>query len=203
MRKLIITILLLTSLNTLVFSQQTEIGLKIENDVRWVSNELVFVKEAPDESSEVKSNIPVFTEVYVQEKEGGYVFVLYRKQGMERVILQSESRLDDLYHSGWVKEESLTMRPPTAIDRQRHQSQIRRETFVNNNPAISETFKSKILNGRVSIGMSKEMVIASLGEPIRINRTVTSNTTVEQWIYQGRMYLYIENGVLNSYQDTQ
>jgi hypothetical protein len=56
------------------------------------------------------------------------------------------------------------------------------------------------------IGMTKDQVARALGQPARVNRTVKANSISEQWIYEfsGRtMYLYIEDGILRSYQDSR
>jgi hypothetical protein len=53
---------------------------------------------------------------------------------------------------------------------------------------------------KIALGMTKEMVIDSWGEPKDINRTVGSWGIHEQWVY-GSAYLYFENGILTSWQD--
>lgn len=53
----------------------------------------------------------------------------------------------------------------------------------------------------IQIGMTKEMVIDSWGQPDDINRTVGSWGTHEQWVYGVGQYLYFENGKLTSWQD--
>lgn len=58
-----------------------------------------------------------------------------------------------------------------------------------------------ILQNKVSIGMSKEMVKESWGIPEDINRTITENCTYEQWDYGNGNYLYFENGKLTAIQD--
>lgn len=53
---------------------------------------------------------------------------------------------------------------------------------------------SKILNGKVLVGFSEEMVLLSWGKPKKINRT----SYRDQWVYDGQ-YLYFENGKLESF----
>lgn len=60
---------------------------------------------------------------------------------------------------------------------------------------------TKIFQGYIWIGMTKEMVLESWGEPKDINRSVGSWGVHEQWIYYGDKYVYIENGKLASWQD--
>ena len=57
---------------------------------------------------------------------------------------------------------------------------------------------------RLTLGMTKEEVIASWGKPNKINRTVTQYGTHEQWVYHhigDGCYLYFEDGRLTSWQD--
>jgi hypothetical protein len=61
-------------------------------------------------------------------------------------------------------------------------------------------FLKVIIDKKIKIGMKKEMVIDSWGEPEDIHRTVGTWGVHEQWIY-GTKYLYFENNILTSFQD--
>ena len=62
--------------------------------------------------------------------------------------------------------------------------------------------KQWIQDGKIWIGMSKEMAIASIGHPSDINRTVMQSMTQEQWVYAERgIYLYFSNNILSTFQD--
>lgn len=52
----------------------------------------------------------------------------------------------------------------------------------------------KILDGKVVIGFTEEMVLLSWGEPDKINRASYG----DQWVYDGE-YLYFENGKMKSF----
>lgn len=56
-----------------------------------------------------------------------------------------------------------------------------------------------ILQGKVKIGMTKEMCKISWGEPTRINETITNGKKSEQWVYSDN-YLYFSNGILTTIQ---
>lgn len=58
---------------------------------------------------------------------------------------------------------------------------------------------AKILQGNVSIGMTKEMAKISWGEPDKINQTITAAGTHEQWVYNNN-YLYFDNNKLTAIQ---
>lgn len=72
----------------------------------------------------------------------------------------------------------------------------------------AEKFKKKfgldlylsILNGKVKIGMTKEMAILAWGKPKEINETILKNLKSEQWVYNDGNYIYFTNGVLSGIQ---
>ncbi|PZF73569.1 cell envelope integrity protein TolA [Taibaiella soli] len=53
-------------------------------------------------------------------------------------------------------------------------------------------YGTAIANGKVIIGMTKEMCIAAWGKPINVNSTITANVTQEQWVYNMKTYLYFD-----------
>jgi hypothetical protein len=58
-----------------------------------------------------------------------------------------------------------------------------------------------IADGKVVLGMNKEMCSSAWGSPIDINRRIVRGLTHEQWVYGWGTYLYFENGVLTAIQD--
>jgi hypothetical protein len=56
-----------------------------------------------------------------------------------------------------------------------------------------------IIQGKVRIGMTKEMCRISWGYPQKINETITANKKSEQWVYDDN-YLYFDNEVLTAMQ---
>ena len=57
-----------------------------------------------------------------------------------------------------------------------------------------------IADGIIFIGMKREHLLMSWGEPNDINQTVGSWGTHEQFVY-GSQYVYVENGVITSWQN--
>lgn len=53
---------------------------------------------------------------------------------------------------------------------------------------------NKILNGKVNVGFTEEMVLLSWGKPEKINRSSSG----DQWVYKGQ-YLYFRNGKFTSF----
>lgn len=58
-----------------------------------------------------------------------------------------------------------------------------------------------ILQGKVRIGMTREMCREAWGAPDDINRTSGSWGVHEQWVYGLGSYLYFENGILDAIQN--
>jgi hypothetical protein len=67
---------------------------------------------------------------------------------------------------------------------------------------FGEQFAYKIANKEIAIGMTKEMVRASIGSPDKINSTRTATSTHEQWVYKNK-YIYFDDGVLTTIQSGQ
>lgn len=66
----------------------------------------------------------------------------------------------------------------------------------------ARALKQKKKSEGVSIGMTKEDVLASnWGKPERVNTTTTSSGVREQWVYDGRNYLYFKDEILVSIQN--
>ncbi len=66
--------------------------------------------------------------------------------------------------------------------------------------SCDEETATLIHHRHIRIGMTDEQCRAAWGCPKSINRTVGSWGVQEQWCYDGT-YLYMENGILTSYQD--
>lgn len=62
-----------------------------------------------------------------------------------------------------------------------------------------EKIASRIMQGKVWKGMTKEMVIQSLGEPKSVKRSVFSNVIKEQWEYEDGTLLFFDNDTLAAY----
>lgn len=75
---------------------------------------------------------------------------------------------------------------------------LRREECIK---LFGKTIGPDIAEGRIKIGMTKEMCIYAWGKPTDINRTITRNTVREQWVYDLGTYLYFENDKLVTIQD--
>lgn len=59
-----------------------------------------------------------------------------------------------------------------------------------------------IVNHKILVGMTPDQVRTAWGRPERINRTVIPGRVSEQWVY-GTTYLYFDDGILTSWQDSR
>ena len=64
-------------------------------------------------------------------------------------------------------------------------------------------FRNDIINRRVRIGMTREMVIAAIGVPQSENKTTYSFGTRNQMVYNQSKYdyIYLENGIVSAIQE--
>lgn len=75
---------------------------------------------------------------------------------------------------------------PVANQRQISLQQIenaRGQHYVNSHPSLPEDIRQNILNGVIQIGMTKEMVMAAIGEPNNIQRSGDASGIREVWVY--------------------
>jgi len=73
--------------------------------------------------------------------------------------------------------------------------------FETNIEKYGDKWGKLVDEGKIQLGMTKEMVEDSWGKPDDINRSVGSWGVHEQWIYSSGTYLYFENSKLTSWQD--
>lgn len=62
---------------------------------------------------------------------------------------------------------------------------------------------SKILEEKVWIGMTADMLLESWGKPTSINSTITSQGTREQWVYGLGQYVYLEGRKVTAIQQSK
>ncbi|MCU4177444.1 hypothetical protein [Carboxylicivirga sp. N1Y90] len=130
----------------------------------------------------------------------GYAFrdALISEVDYAKNQLVNKEKADKKRQEQLVLLEQQKKREQDQLARQRQQKQNRKNRLIKKYGAIQG---EKINNGSIWIGMSKEMVIDSRGHPSKINRSVGTWGVHEQMIYNNDVYIYIENGILASWQD--
>lgn len=84
-----------------------------------------------------------------------------------------------------------------AVDR------IRAEVFLSRHPELEEKRREAIRTGRLEKGMSKEEVVASLGDPEKIRRVLRRSEFDERWDYfTQRRFVYFREGQLRFWGDS-
>ena len=121
-------------------------------------------------------------EKYLNEKN--YVDGYRNISSYEEIIKSSEdSELIKLYEK--IKKEKEEKEEKEAAEREATRKKIKKQQGVR-------------------IGMSKQDVLdSSWGKPTKINKSVYSWGTTEQWVYPNYNYLYFENGKLTSIQTNE
>lgn len=95
-----------------------------------------------------------------------------------------------------------------AESRSREQTaQIYREEAERKRLAQEQAIRDAIDSREVFIGMTAEQAEESWGKPKKINRTITTNSVSEQWVYDRgnfrNQYLYLTDGVVRSIQSPE
>ena len=79
------------------------------------------------------------------------------------------------------------------------------ERFFTKDPRVTHPWSraawSAIEDRKVFAGMTAEQVRFSWGAPDKINTTVVKGATHEQWVYESRSFVYLENSVVTAIQN--
>lgn len=100
------------------------------------------------------------------------------------------------------KGDAILLRFPSAQEREQARQKAR-EDYVQAHPELDGPTKEAILKGHIIIGMSSNGARAAWGNPERINRSGNASGVSEQWVYGDNFYVYFEDGVLTSWQDSK
>ncbi len=172
----------------------------IETDPIWVKSDVANLRVSPTTSSEIVKVLERGEILFRKELKNDWQKVFLRNYDMIKIESFRVKDEESNYLIGWIHSSLLSVEK---VGRFTYE-EIRRRDFVNKKKSsLTQQNKDDILNGKIRIGMTKLMVLASWGDPVEINRTVTEYSVREQLIfdYPKRTYVYIENGILKSYQD--
>lgn len=126
------------------------------------------------------------SDVYVKKTEEVNIFKKELEKQNEELRKKEEAKK--------IEKEKLAVEKQTALELQKHKEYQQKIIKKYGN----ETGQN-LLDGYYWIGMTDDMARVSLGSPRNINKTVGTWGVHEQWVYYS-IYLYFENGKLNSYQ---
>lgn len=126
----------------------------------------------------------------------GYVSKIGFKS--EEKILANK-KLKEIDNQNKIKKEQKLEQ--LRIEEQEKRKQAEKERLKKLINKYGKIKGQKVFDGYIWLGMTKKMVKESWGIPNDINKTVGSWGVHEQWVYSNNKYIYIENGVLTSWQD--
>jgi hypothetical protein len=117
------------------------------------------------------------------------------------VDVEGVVKTDDIHNLMTKKDQNYEVvkaqeAKQSALEKEQ-QAKQRKQNLINK---YGTDTADKILAHKIWLGMTKDMAIESWGKPKDINRTVTSYSVSEQWVY-GDRYLYFDDGILTSWQD--
>jgi hypothetical protein len=169
---------------------------EIQKNRMWVKSMYAKIRFHNSVDTYVMDQLEKGSSVFIQDQKEGWYHVYYGEPS-DDMNFESVSKLFSHYKSGWVLKSDISdsyIRKATIADK-------RRWKFIEDNSNIDYKFLKAIQEGKMELDMTKEMVIAICGNPKDIKRTVKTTGVHEQWIYGGGVYLYLENGILTSWQD--
>ncbi|MFH1277004.1 MAG: hypothetical protein ABIK65_01280 [Candidatus Eisenbacteria bacterium] len=192
---------------------------EIERSPLWVSEERASVRESPDPNSAVVAILGEGDMVFRAGGDEQWFRVRIPVDSLSRDPVSTLEALEARYVSGWVPASFVSGRAvpkPTPEELRERASRreaeaaaardrLRREEYLRSHPDQPAEVRDAILAGEVTLGMSTEMVGASLGEPEDVRRTISAAGAREQWTYPTKAgtlrSLYFENGVLTAYEE--
>jgi len=183
----------------------------IEKEKNWIKSNRSNIHQNPSSDSKIIQHLDKGKIVYIQKRQGEWALIKHKNSIINKYSISSEEEIDEYYATGWIHSNELSserVEPLSTMQKIRiekeNAAKERQSNFLSKNKDLTENLRSQILNGTISIGMTKEMVQASWGEPSDINKTITASKVREQWIYgtlSNRKYVYFENGNLYSIQN--
>jgi hypothetical protein len=106
-----------------------------------------------------------------------------RTKALDVLISESKARA--------VQDPGKTQGSRARIDNQAAKRQVLTQLY-------GERTAERIMQGKTWVGMTREMVIQSVGEPQSIKREVFSSIVKEHWKYANGPDLYFEDGILKA-----
>jgi hypothetical protein len=87
---------------------------------------------------------------------------------------------------------------------------VLREEMIRRHPEWTKEMQNLVEEGKIKIGMSQQQLLSSWGNPNNVNKNVGNWGVFEQWSYGDvrypynvAYYIYLENGVIASWQKNE
>jgi hypothetical protein len=153
------------------------------------------LREAPDVASEIRYIVPKGSILEVIGSNREYLKVKY--DSMEGYLIY-------FLVSSYTSEFGAFVKNAKKFEEERKRIE---EQKINADRKIALTKKygssaaTRILDGKIWMGMTEQMLLESWGQPDDINTTVTRYGTSKQFVYGLGRYVYVENGKVDSWQN--
>lgn len=164
------------------------------------------LREAPDVASEIKYKVPKGTLLEVIGSNKEYLRVKY--DSMEGYLIyflvDSYTREFSAFvdYAKKIEEEKYRLEAQKKrIEEEQKLKKVKAERKVALTKKYGSSAATRILEGKIWIGMTEQMLLESWGRPDDINTTVTRYGTSKQFVYGLRRYVYVKNGIVESWQN--
>ena len=168
--------------------------VNVKKGDKWICRELTLIPLDKE---------PILVPFFIMENQAGETIKLKLPNKIGNKAHLSGNMKTEKQHL--LEEQQRQMREEQRLAEQKASEERRlkeeaqfRQSCIN---AYGQKLGTLIAEGKVTLGMNKEMCVMAWGEPYRKNRTIVSGATHEQWVYGWYHYLYFDNGILTSIQD--
>jgi hypothetical protein len=153
------------------------------------------LREAPDVASEIKYLVPKGSILEVIGSNKEYLKVKY--DSMEGYLIYFLVSSYTYEFSAFVQNAKKIEAEKKRIEEQK----INADRKVAITKKYGSSAATRILEGKIWIGMTEAMLLDSWGQPEDINTTVNRYVTRKQYVYGSGRYVYVENGVVDAWQN--
>jgi len=149
----------------------------------------------------VLDTLPMNTILKGFDRKSGYYMVEYDTLSgyVSFMDVETLDERDKRLEIEQERREEVAQKRVEDTKRRAEAAQLKKAREQRLNEKYGTYVTSKILDGKIWLRMTNEMVVESWGNPSKKNKSVGSWGVKEQWIYSSA-YLYISNGVLDSWQ---
>lgn len=99
-----------------------------------------------------------------------------------------------------IKLQQQIIKEKRMEELKKQQVESAKQQYANIKSKYGEDIAKLVQNGKVKIGMNKDLCRIAWGVPKKVNTTTNSSGNREQWVYSTSRYLYFLNGILTTIQ---
>lgn len=114
---------------------------------------------------------------------------------LDRVLYEQRALTDTVWSGRLVDRSTYVL----AVRESARQLEAKRVASIRA-MGWTSTRTQQVIDRKIAIGMTAQMVRFSWGEPEHVNTTLTAAGRREQWVYADRSYVYLDNDRVTSIQ---